>query len=533
MPCIIWVSNPSEKEKEILMAKKPTSSQLDGVEYRRAKTWQIALSQMTGAGQMAFYILLTSATYIGNLNFGILVAVTGVIITASRVFDGITDPLCAYVIERFDSKHGKIRIFMMAGWAVMSLSVILMCVIGPKLGLSGIAGILYFILCYAVYIIGYTLVGVSTSMTGNIMTNDPKQRPTLSVWSTVYSYLTPMILTIVLSSVVLPMAGTMVTDPVTGAVSFDYNSNYFAVASYVVMAVSFFFYALACIGITPYDKPENFAGVTVGGKEEKPSLKDMAALIRENKELQRYMVAACSDKLAQTIGSASVVSTMLFGIMVGSVMMSTILSAIAMLPSIIFAIIGARAAGKKGNKHVMVQWTWICIVLNAVYALFLLFAPLKQIGGLINGAQVSVAVAGAMALIFVLFNFANNASKMVVSVATNAMRMDIVDYELLRSGKYMPATVSATYSFVDKLISSFGTTIATAFVAIIGYTTTVPQPSDPLTWGVKICVVVLLVLFPILGWICTILAMKKSGLSKEKMVEIQKAIAEQKAAAQN
>ena len=63
MPCIIWVSNPSEKEKgKILMAKKPTSSQLDGVEYRRAKTWQIALSQMTGAGQMAFYILLASAT---------------------------------------------------------------------------------------------------------------------------------------------------------------------------------------------------------------------------------------------------------------------------------------------------------------------------------------------------------------------------------------------------------------------------------------------------------------------------------------
>lgn len=457
------------------MAKKPTASQLDGVAYRRAKTWQIALSQMTGAGQMAFYILLASATYIGNLNFGILVAVTGVIITASRVFDGITDPLCAYVIERFRSKHGKIRIFMMLGWAVMSLSTILMCVIGPKFGLSGVAGILYFILCYAIYIIGYTLVGVSTSMTGNVMTNDPGQRPTLSVWSTVYSYLTPMILTIVLSSVILPMAGTMVTDPVSGAVSFDYNSHYFELATYVVMGVSFVFYAISCIGIAPYDKMENFEGVSVSkGADEKPSLKDMVALIKENKELQRYMVAACSDKLAQTIGSASVVSTMLFGIMVGSVMLSTILSAIAMLPSIIFAIIGARAAGKKGNKAVMVQWTWICIVLNVLYGLFLLFAPLKQIGGLLNGAQVSVAVAGAMALIFVLFNFGNNASKMVVSVATNALRMDIVDHELYRSGKYMPATVSATYSFVDKLISSFGSTIATAFVAIIGYTTTVP-----------------------------------------------------------
>lgn len=268
------------------MAKKPTASQRDGIDYRRAKTWQIALSQMTGAGQMAFYILLASATYIGNLNFGILVAVTGIIITASRVFDGITDPLCAYIIERFDSKHGKIRIFMMLGWAVMSLSTILMCVIGPKLGLSGVGGIAYFILCYAVYIIGYTLVGVSTSMTGNVMTNDPGQRPTLSVWSTAYSYLTPMILTIVLSSVILPMTGTMVTDPASGAVSFDYNSHYFEISTYVVMGISFLFYAISCIGIAPYDKPENFTGVSASkSAEERPSFRDMVALIRENKEL--------------------------------------------------------------------------------------------------------------------------------------------------------------------------------------------------------------------------------------------------------
>ena len=55
------------------------------LQYKKAKTWQIALATMTGAGQMVFYMLMTSATYIGNANFGILVAVTGVIITASRI----------------------------------------------------------------------------------------------------------------------------------------------------------------------------------------------------------------------------------------------------------------------------------------------------------------------------------------------------------------------------------------------------------------------------------------------------------------
>lgn len=110
--------------------------------------------------------------------------------------------------------------------------------------------------------------------------------------------------------------------------------------------------------MAPYDRPENFVGITVGKKEEqKPSFEDMWSLIRDNKELQRYMVAVCSDKLAQTVGSASVIFTMLFGIMIGNLSISTVISTIAMLPSIIFAIIGTKRAGKQGNKKTMVQWT--------------------------------------------------------------------------------------------------------------------------------------------------------------------------------
>lgn len=473
--------------------------QNDATQYKRAKMWQIALSQLTGAGQMCFYMLMTYATYIGNANFGILVAVTGVIITASRIFDGITDPLCAYVIERFNSKHGKIRIFMMLGWAVMALATTLMCNIFPG-KLSGGAGLFLFILCYAIYIIGYTLVGVSTSITGNVMTNDPKQRPTISVFSTIYSYLAPMILMGIGQGFLLPKFNNQV------------STAYLATFNYVAMGLSLVFYLIACIGIAPYDKPENFEGVSVGkSKDEKPGLKDMWNLLKENKELQRWMVAAVSDKLAQTIASVSIVNVMLYGIMINNYSISTIISIAAMLPGIIFAIIGARLAGKHGNKKVMVDWTWICIVINVFYAVFLLFTDTTQ-----------VTRALVPSVIFFLLLFAGNAAKMVVSTATNALRMDIVDYELYRSGRFLPASVSATYSFVDKLVSSLGSTIATSMVALIGYTTVAPQAGDPLTTAVKVMVVILLIGFPIVGWICTIVAMKKSELTKEKMVEVQR-----------
>ncbi len=488
---------------------KVSRSELDGVQYRRAKTWQIAFAMLSTAAPMCFYILMTYATYIGNSNFGILVAVTGVIMTVTRVFDGITDPICAYVIERVNPKCGKIRLFMFAGWAVMALATTAMCNWGAG-HLDGAAGLVFFIVCYMVYIVGYTLTGVSTGLIGPIITNDPVQRPALSVWQTVYSYLTPMVLSMVAYVVLLSKFNNEIGTPFLAAL------NIFTIVASLVL------FAISCIGIAPFDKPENFEGVKVGpDKDNKPTMKDMLSVIKDNKELQRYMVAGCSDKLAQTVGGASVIMTMLYGILIGNMSISTILSTVAMLPSIVFAIIGARIAGKQGNKKTMVQWTWVCVIWNAIFAVFLLVSD-----------TTSITVAAVPTVLFFIFMLGNNATKMVVSSATNAMRMDVIDYELYRSGNYVPATVSAAYSFIDKLISSVAPTIATLLIGLVGYTTTTPQQGDPLTTGVRVMTVVLYCGFPILGWVCTILAMKNFSLTREKMVEIQKEIGAKKEAAQ-
>ena len=120
---------------------------------------------------------------------------------------------------------------------------------------------------------------------------------------------------------------------------------------------------------------------------------------------------------------------------------------------------------------------------------------------------------------------------MIVSTATNAMRMDVVDYELYRSGNYLPATVSAVYSFIDKMISALAPMIATLLIGLVGYTgSRIPQGTDVLTPGIRIITVVLFCGFPIIGWICTILAMKNFSLTREKMEQIQIEIAHKKGA---
>ena len=74
--------------------------------------------------------------------------------------------------------------------------------------------------------------------------------------------------------------------------------------------------------------------------------------------------------------------------------------------------------------------------------------------------------------------------------------------------------------------------IATGCVALIGYTSTMPQPDDPSTPGVFWMTMFLRYGLAILGFICTLLAMRKCRLDKAEMIEVQKRIAEKKEAAQ-
>ena len=118
--------------------KLSAASVRDGVEYRTASKLSMALGVATNGGGMCFYLLMMYASYIANAGYGIAVAVAGIIITGTRIFDGITDPLVAFVFDRIKAgKHGKIRIFLFAAWAVMALACFMMYDWMSGIGLFG------------------------------------------------------------------------------------------------------------------------------------------------------------------------------------------------------------------------------------------------------------------------------------------------------------------------------------------------------------------------------------------------------------
>ena len=478
--------------------KKMSQSEIDGVQYRRAKLWQIILLACNGLVGMSVYSLINMASYAASIGFGISTAAIGAILTGTRILDGVTDPLLALLYDKVDTKFGRLRILLVSGYIVEAIALWAMYD-----GLAGKGfGMFIFILIYVVYIIGYTITNMTAQTLGPIISNDPKQRPTIGVWSTAVNYIVPMVLSIVLNIVFLPMFGG------------EFNQAYLAAAAKLCIAIAGVGILLVCIGISEYDKPEFYKGTV---KAEPLKMKDMVEVLKNNKPLQSYIAAQSSDKLAQVTASQSIISTMLYGILIGNMGLATILSVIGMVPSIIFAVFGAKYAGKHGSKNAIVYWTKVSmIVAVAMLAFFIVIDPR------------SISKMGISMILYVVFTFAFNGAKMCVTTANASFMADIIDYELDRSGKYIPAVVTGTYSLIDKLISSFGALMATGAVALIGYSTTMPQPTDELTTAIYAMTLVIYFGLPLIGWIITLIAMKNCKLDREEMVEVQKRIASKK-----
>jgi GPH family glycoside/pentoside/hexuronide:cation symporter len=481
------------------MMNKETEGITETVCYRRAKLWQIILYSLNALIGMSMYSLMGLASYSASIGYGIATVVVGYILTGTRIFDAVTDPMLAFLYDRVNTRHGKIRILMSIGWVIEAAAALFMFDFASSKG----HGIVTFVLIYVVYIIGYTICNMTALTIPPLLTNDPKQRPQVGVWQTVFNYLVPVTLTIVLNVVLLPKFGG------------TYNQQFLSTAAAICVGVSFIGLVAVCLAVGEYDVPGNFKGLEKDDK--RLSLRDMADVLTHNHPLQCYIASAASDKIAQQAGSQAIVTTLLYGILIGNMGMATILNMISMLPSILFAALGARYAGKHGNKETIVTWTRICILLSAVLIAFL---------ALINTRD--IAKMGPAMILYVVLTFLLNGAKMCVTMGDSAFLSDVVDYEMARSGKFIPAVVTGTYSLIDKLVSSFSAMIATACVALIGYTATMPQPGDELTRPVFWMCIFLSYGLAIIGWIVTLISMRFCHLDKTAMRKVQEDIQERK-----
>lgn len=160
-----------------MFQKKPSASEVDGVQYRRAKTWQIICYACNAFVGMSVYSLIGMASYSASIGYGITTATVGIILMLARILDGFTDPLLAFVYDRVNTRFGKLRVLLISGYLIEAVGLLCMFNLCSSKGF----GLPVFALTYIIYIIGYTVTNMTAQTLPAIMTNDPRQRPTIGV----------------------------------------------------------------------------------------------------------------------------------------------------------------------------------------------------------------------------------------------------------------------------------------------------------------------------------------------------------------
>ena len=182
-------------------------------------------------------------------------------------------------------------------------------------------------------------------------------------------------------------------------------------------------------------------------------------------------------------------------------------------------MVGTKYAQNLGQKKALVLGTWASIIsYTALFALLVFGDP----------TQISLKNVSFMTIAFIGLYILAKGSVSVSGAFVIPMISDCADYETYLSGRFVPGMMGTLFSFVDKLISSFATTIVAFGVATIGFTERMPDVTDVSNPQIFWMTMFLVIGMPMLGWIASLIAMKFYPLDKEKMEEVQAHIQELK-----
>lgn len=486
-----------------------TTNKTDSV--NRAKMYQLALFPFNnGATNVYFVLTLNFIAYYANGVIGLALLFATTMVTVMRIVDAIADPVIGAMIDRTNTRFGKFRPYMVLGNLLMAASSI-STYFGIRLVPEGMMWLRYvlFILLYVVYSIGYTFQTACTRSGQTCLTNDPKQRPTFTIFNTVAS--------------LLGMGLIQFLAPIMEGRLGGYNSAaFFDFMVPLAVGLSMTLTALAVIGIWEKDRPEFYG---VGGQQKALKFADYVEVFKSNKELQRLMITGSGCKLAFAIATNMTVLCMLYGCMMndysGLYLPMMILGYVFSAP---FFALTVRTSQKKGQKASLVLFTKVALVM---YAGVLVLLMLWQPGN--GAAMLSLKNINIYTVLFILTFGIGYGAYYATAEMPIPMVADCSDYETYRSGNYVPGVIGSLFGLTDKFVSALGSTIVGAALAFIGVHT-LPDSSTPYVPGMKWVVIVLFCIVPMIAWIAGLIAMKGYTLTGDRMREIQKVNGERKQA---
>ena len=479
----------------------------------RVPLWRIGGFALNNTATNLYLVLMMYVSYYLGGFVGMITVLAGSFSMIMRLWDAVTDPFIGFLVDKTNGKFGKNRPFMVIGNAILLVTSFILFHVTHLLPENALLRSVFFVVVSMFYYVGYTFQCVVTKSAQSCLTNDPKQRPLFAVFDAVYNTVLFAGMTIVAANV---------------AAKYHPESSYVTLGFFhemwlIVAVLSAVFTAIAVFCIAPKDRVEFFGT----GKPTKVTLKDYWETLKHNRAIQMLVVSASTDKLANQAKTTTVTAVM-FGVVTGagSLILSGAFQAATSIPVVILTIlvIGGLATTLGQRKGMIIGSAGGIITSLMLIALWLIGDPTTMwdpTGGAngTGGMAMSAFTVILIGLTIINYSFNNLAGNIVIP-----MTADCADYEVYRTGRYVPGMMGTLFSFVDKLISSLAPFIAGIMFAAIGFPDILPDASTPYSDELKYVGIFLMYGLVIIGQICNLVAMKFYPLTKEKMEEIRSEI---------
>ena len=487
----------------------------------RVPLWRVAGFALNNTATNMYLFLMNYVAYYLTGFVGVAVVTASSFSMFMRIWDGVTDPFIGFTVDKTNGKFGKNRPFMIIGQIILCVASFILFHITPSIPQA--ARFPFFIVVSAIYYVGYTFQCVVTKSAQTCLTNDPKQRPLFTMFDGAYNTILFAVVAVVFSRVSTAHGGF-------------YEQSTWNILWLITAITSAIFTTIAVISIAPKDRSEFFGT----GKAVKVGLKDYWDTIKGNRAIQMLIVSASSDKLASSMRT-STVYIVLFGLIAGNYNLYGTMSGMTTIPSaIICMVFVAGLATTLGQRKAMLVGSWGGIVLNVLMILLWVFgnpASMSNPDGSLHW--------GFFAISYILLTVAISGFQGISGNIVIPMTADCADYEVYRTGKYVPGLMGTLFSLVDKLVSSFAPLLAGVSLAAIGFSTVLPDANTRMAdlnapgsvyQNINVGAIPFVALslafgVVIIGLLCNVVALKFYPLTKEYMAEIQDEIAAIKAKA--
>lgn len=453
-------------------------------------------------------------SYYLNGYVGMAVFLASSFTTIMRLWDGITDPIVGFVVDRFreTSKFGKTRLCLICGGILLFVNSFLMFNVTDRLPEGPIRPV-FFIIFTLIYYIGYTFLNISNHVGNVCLTNDPKQRPILSIVGTIFVRIMRALMQMVTAALAVKY-GSMRAAGL-------YHEYWLIVAAIATVGI-----VIAYISIAPKD----IAYFSETSTKDKPDIRfsDYFDVLTHNRPLQMIIITRATDMLASTCKTAAI-TLVLYGIVAGNYKLSGGWTMYTTVIGLIMMTLGVGAIGAKlGLKKAMQVGSWGVIVMDAIAVAIWFFMDPKTLSlpGFANGYGQDFSGFSAFTIALFLVTVIGGGFQMITSSIIPPMIADVNDYEASRTGKYIPGMVGTLFSFLDKMISAFGPMLVGVGFACIGFADKFPDLKTPYSFELLVVAVVFYYGLEIIGAIFNVISMKFYDLTPDKMKEVEAKINE-------